>query len=164
MHLHGSSQRLYICPTCRQGPRITIEDIQKLVSSYQQLGFLLSEGRAVVYISAEVLRWQNMARLTLSTDEMTSALKLLAYPMHNSRIWGREHGGGDKTRSDQRFTTDKLNKSSNEMVNYDWSEMEAAMHPIDLSLSSSRKGMLLLIIFSGAQLLLLLFLSMVCFH
>lgn len=117
--------------------RVAIEDVQQLVSSWRQLGFHLTEGKALEYLAAEVSRWQRMARLVLSTDEVTSALKLLGFPISNSRIWRRE-SVGEKSVNDAGLQSDKLSKTWGEALRADYSEV--LPYPIDLSLSSARKG------------------------
>lgn len=136
--LQVACEKSYVCPSCfHMKRRVAVEDVQQLVSSWRQLGFHLTEGKALEYLAAEVSRWQRMARLVLSTDEVTSALKLLGFPVSNSRIWRRE-SVGEKSVNDAGLQSDRLSKTFGDASRTDYSE--GVPYPIDLSLSSARKG------------------------
>lgn len=138
LFLQVACEKSYVCPSCYHMQRqVAAEDVQQLVSSWRQLGFHLTEGKALEYLAAEVSRWQRMARLVLSTDEVTSALRLLGFPISNSRIWRRE-SIGEKSVNEAGLQSDKLSKTFSDASRSDYSE--GLPYPIDLSLSSARKG------------------------
>ncbi|XP_041935566.1 lysine-specific demethylase 5A isoform X2 [Alosa sapidissima] len=74
----SSKESKFLCPLCQRSRRPRLETILSLLVSLQKLPVRLPEGEALQCLTERAMSWQDRARQSLATDELSSALAKLS--------------------------------------------------------------------------------------
>ncbi|XP_044042840.1 lysine-specific demethylase 5A isoform X2 [Siniperca chuatsi] len=74
----NSKDSKFLCPLCQRSRRPRLETILSLLVSLQKLPVRLPEGEALQCLTERAMSWQDRARRSLATEELSSALAKLS--------------------------------------------------------------------------------------
>uniref|UniRef100_G3Q5D6 [histone H3]-trimethyl-L-lysine(4) demethylase n=1 Tax=Gasterosteus aculeatus aculeatus TaxID=481459 RepID=G3Q5D6_GASAC len=74
----NSKDSKFLCPLCQRSRRPRLETILSLLVSLQKLPLRLPEGEALQCLTERAMSWQDRARQSLATEELSSALAKLS--------------------------------------------------------------------------------------
>uniref|UniRef100_A0A671V917 [histone H3]-trimethyl-L-lysine(4) demethylase n=1 Tax=Sparus aurata TaxID=8175 RepID=A0A671V917_SPAAU len=74
----NSKDSKFLCPLCQRSRRPRLETILSLLVSLQKLPVRLPEGEALQCLTERAMSWQDRARQSLATEELSSALAKLS--------------------------------------------------------------------------------------
>ncbi|XP_060928394.1 lysine-specific demethylase 5A [Limanda limanda] len=74
----NSKDSKFLCPLCQRSRRPRLETILSLLVSLQKLPVRLPEGEALQCLTERAMSWQDQARQSLATEELSSALAKLS--------------------------------------------------------------------------------------
>uniref|UniRef100_A0A8C7ZLX9 [histone H3]-trimethyl-L-lysine(4) demethylase n=1 Tax=Oryzias sinensis TaxID=183150 RepID=A0A8C7ZLX9_9TELE len=74
----NTKESKFLCPLCQRSRRPRLETILSLLVSLQKLPVRLPEGEALQCLTERAMSWQDRARQSLATEELSSALAKLS--------------------------------------------------------------------------------------